>query len=328
MAAPKGMALVSGGRFRMGSEQFYPEEQPVVDVEVADLYVDEHPVTNAEFRRFVKATKHVTVAEQDPDPADFPGGDVSGLVPGSLVFTPTPGPVPLDDWTRWWRFVADANWRHPRGPDSTLDGLDRHPVVHVAFEDAVAYAKWIGKRLPTEAEWEYAARGGLDEATYAWGDDFMPRNKSMANTWQGQFPWENLRSNGPSWTTPVGSYPPNGYGLDDVTGNVWEWTSSEWSPDHTSVEVVEEKPAQSCCAPTASIGSQRRDTAGDEGWVAPLCTFVLPTLSTGRAPGADGPEFNQPPGVSTCCRCGGIRMIGSGAKSRFGRCAIALPRVL
>ena len=225
-----GTVLVPGGTFRMGSDQFYPEEGPVRAAVVPDLWVDEHPVTNAAFRRFVKATGHLTVAERPPDPADFPDVDPTELVPGSLVFRPTAGPVPLDDWTRWWHWVPGADWRHPEGPGSTLHGRDLHPVVHVGYEDAAAYAAWADRRLPTEAEWEHAARGGLDQATYAWGDDPQPRGRVMANHWFGRFPWENLHPHGFERTSPVKRFPANGYGLYDVTGNVWEWTTTGW-PD-------------------------------------------------------------------------------------------------
>lgn len=239
---------VPGGRFRMGCEQFYPEEAPVREVEVPDLWVDEHPVTNAQFRRFVKATGHVTVAERPPEAGDFPGVDLAELVPGSLVFVPTSGPVPLDDWTRWWQWTPGAQWRHPEGPASTLHGRDLHPVVHVGFEDAAAYAAWAGGRLPTEAEWEHSARGGLDRAIYAWGDEPDPRGRIMANRWYGQFPWQNLHPHGFERTSPVKRFPPNGFGLSDVTGNVWEWTATEWpSP---SGHVAASDPAQhGCCAP-------------------------------------------------------------------------------
>ena len=209
----RGMVLVGGGTLIQGSEDFYPEEQPIREVAVGDLWIDVHPVTNAEFRRFVKDTGHVTVAEQPPDRADFPDADPKDLVPGSLVFTPTTGPVPLDDWQRWWRWQPGADWRHPDGPSSSLNGRDRHPVVHVAHDDAIAYAAWAAKRLPTEAEWEYAARGGLVRSRYPWGDDFMPRGRVMANTWHGSFPWRNDLPKKNGMTTPVGSYPANGYGL-------------------------------------------------------------------------------------------------------------------
>ena len=187
----------------MGSDRFYPEEAPVRTLAVSDLWVDEHPVTNAEFRRFVKAAGHVTTAERAPEPRRLPGYRSRRLVPGSLVFRPTSGPVPLDDWTRWWRWVPGADWRHPAGPGSTLHGRDLHPVVHVGYEDALAYASWAGGRLPTEPEWEHAARGGLDQAVYAWGDDPEPRGRVMANRWFGRFPWENLHPHGFERTSPV-----------------------------------------------------------------------------------------------------------------------------
>lgn len=239
----KGMSRVPGGTFLMGSDDFYPEERPLCRVAVDGFWMDEHPVTNAQFRRFVKATDHVTVAERPLDPADYPDADPSLLVPGSLVFRKTRGPVDLSDFHNWWAYVPGANWRHPEGPGSNLGGRERHPAVHIAHEDAEAYASWVSKELPTEAEWEFAARGGLEGATYAWGDEFAPKGRMMANTWQGQFPWENLETDRYEGTSPVKTYPPNGYGLFDATGNVWEWTSdyfSKRSPD-------EERP---CCVPT------------------------------------------------------------------------------
>ena len=211
-----GMTWIPAGSFRMGSEDFYPEEGPVRRAEVDGFWIDTHPVTVAQFRRFVRETGHVTEAERAPDAAEYPDADPMLLVPGSLLFRPTRGPVPLDDWQRWWHYVPGACWRRPEGPGSDTYSRARHPVVHVAFEDAQAYAAWAGAALPTEAEWEYAARGGLDGATYAWGDEPDPR---MANTWQGDFPWRGHRG-----TSPVGAHPPNGYGLQDMIGNVWEWT--------------------------------------------------------------------------------------------------------
>jgi formylglycine-generating enzyme len=290
---PKQMVHLPGGSYRAGDDRFYPEESPVQDLEVGPMWIDEHPVTNAEFRRFVKATGHVTVAETDPDPAEFDGADEELLVPGSLVFAATPGPVPLDDWTRWWRWVPGADWRHPSGPASALDGLDRNPVVHVGFEDAVAYAEWAGKSLPDEGEWEYAARGGLVGATFAWGDDFTPRGKVMANTWHGRFPWENLRRQGRTGTSPVGKFPPNGFGLYDVTGNVWEWTVSRWSDDRSASTPQEAVPPvqHSCCAPTAPAVAaagelheeDRRVTKGGSHLCAPsYCLRYRPAARQGH----------------------------------------------
>jgi formylglycine-generating enzyme required for sulfatase activity len=251
------MARVPGGTFSMGSDDFYPEERPVHPVSVDGFWIDTHPVTNAEFRRFWKATGHVTVAERPLDPADYPDADPDLLVPGSLVFRPPPAPVQLDDARIWWHYVPGTCWRHPEGPGSTLNGRDRHPVVHVAYDDAAAYAAWAGKDLPTEAEWEYAARGGLAGAVFPWGDEPTRKGKLMANTWQGQFPWENLVLDGFERTSPVGSFPPNGYGLFDVVGNVWEWTVDWFTPSHT-------EPVRSpCCAPR-----NPRITSTDAAYVA------------------------------------------------------------
>ena len=238
------MAWIPGGTFRMGSGDFYPEERPVHEVTVDGFWMDDHPVTVAEFRRFVKATGHVTVAEQPLNPDDYPDADPSLLMPGSMVFQRTRGPVDLDDYTNWWHWVPEAEWRHPEGAGSTLDGRERHPVTHVAYEDARAYAAWAGKELPTEAEWEFAARGGLDGATYAWGDEFAPKGRQMANTWQGEFPWQNLLLDRYERTSPVKTFPPNGYGLFDVAGNVWEWTSDYYTPGHPE-EVI-----HACCGPS------------------------------------------------------------------------------
>ncbi|HSL77988.1 MAG TPA: SUMF1/EgtB/PvdO family nonheme iron enzyme, partial [Candidatus Limnocylindrales bacterium] len=226
------MAWIAGGAFAMGSVDFYPEERPVRQVAVEPFWIDEHPVTVAEFRRFVLDTGYVTMAERIPDASLYPGARPEDLAAGSLVFQPTPGPVPLDDHRRWWRYVPGANWRHPEGPRSNVGGRERHPVTHVGFEDALAYATRAGKDLPTESEWEFAARGGLDGATYAWGEEFSPRGRMMANTWQGEFPWQNLMLDRHAGTSPVGSFPANGYGLFDVTGNDWEWTRDPWTSSH------------------------------------------------------------------------------------------------
>jgi formylglycine-generating enzyme len=236
----RNMTWIPGGSFLMGAADFYPEEAPVRRVEVDGFLMDDHPVTVAEFRRFVAATGYVTVAERPLDPAQYPGADPALLAPGSLVFFPTSGPVDLRDVTQWWRYTPGADWRHPAGPGSTLHGLERHPVTHVAAEDADAYAAWAGKGLPTEAEWEFAARGGLTGAVFTWGDDPAPRGRVMANTWQGQFPWQNLKKPGKRGTSPVGSFPPNGYGLYDMAGNVWEWTSDYF---------IAERAGHGCCVP-------------------------------------------------------------------------------
>jgi formylglycine-generating enzyme len=238
-----GMAWIPGGTFRMGSDGFYPEERPVHRVAVDGFWMDRHPVMNDAFRRFVQATGYVTVAERAPHPADYPGVDAALLVPGSLVFRRPPRPVGLHDPRAWWAYVPGACWRHPQGPASGLRGRERHPVVHVAYEDAEAYAAWAGKSLATEAEWERAARGGLDGAAYAWGDDFAPGGRVMANTWQGEFPWQNLAADGYEGTSPVDAFPANGYGLHDMAGNVWEWTSDFFTPGHPA------EAAKPCCIP-------------------------------------------------------------------------------
>lgn len=245
----KDMTWIEGGTFWMGSEDFYPEERPVHQVGVDGFWIDTHQVTVAQFRRFVKDTGHVTTAETAPDPADYPGADPALLVPGSLVFTPPPSRVPLDDYTRWWSFVPGADWRHPEGPDSNVGGREHHPVTQVSYADALAYARWAGKDLATEAEWEFAARGGLDRKAYVWGDaDSPPGKRPLANVWQGEFPWQNLALDGFEGTAPVGKFPPNGYGLYDVAGNVWEWTSDFHTGDHsTSGKNV--APEHSCCIP-------------------------------------------------------------------------------
>ena len=224
------MIKISAGSFRMGSSGFYAEEGPVREVEVDAFAIDTGPVTVEEFGRFAEETGYVTIAERPPDPADYPDAEPSLLVPGSAVFHPTAGPVPLDDAGRWWAYVPGADWRHPWGPASDNSDRQDHPVTHIAYEDAEAFAAWAGKALPAEAEWEYAARGGLESATFAWGDEERPDGELMANTWQGSFPWRNTGARGWRGTTPIGLFPANGYGLSDMTGNVWEWTSDYYSP--------------------------------------------------------------------------------------------------
>ena len=241
-AAPPGMVWIHSGEFTMGTDDVnsFPNERPAHRVHVESFWIDEHDVTNAEFAKFVEATGYITTAERKPDweelkkelPPDTPKPDESVLVPGSLVFTPTSRPVPLDDLSAWWRWVPGACWRHPEGPDSTIKELENYPVVNVAFEDAQAYAKWAGKRLPTEAEWEFAARGGLWGKPFVWGDDFRPNGKWMANTFQGKFPVENTGEDGHIGTSAVGEYPANGYGLYDMAGNVWQWTSDWYRADY------------------------------------------------------------------------------------------------
>lgn len=259
------MIRIAGGRFRMGADDQYPEEAPAHWVEVDGFWIDSHPVTNAEFAAFVAATGHVTCAELPPRAEDYPGALPEMLYAGSLVFKPTKAPVDTRDWSQWWEFEKGADWRHPLGPDSSILGLDDHPVVHVAYADADAYAKWAGKLLATEAEWEFAARGGLDGTIYAWGEVFRPRGKTMANTWVGKFPYQNKRSDGCKTTTPVGSYPANGYGLSDMIGNVWEWTQDWFASGHRA------DPDKPCCVPK----NPRGPASGTLDCAAPIPQKVL-----------------------------------------------------
>ena len=235
------MRLIAGGEFWMGSDRHYPEEGPARRVAVDPFLIDVAPVTNAEFARFVEATGHVTLAEQALDPAQYPEADPALLKPGSAVFTPPAGPVSKGDPFLWWSYVIGADWRRPYGPQSSTLGLEAHPVVHVAVQDAEAYARWAGKRLPTEAEWECAARGGLDRAAYAWGEELAPGGRLLANYWRGRFPHERIASDGWARTSPVGTFPANGFGLVDMIGNVWEWTSDWYA--------LPQPPASPCCVP-------------------------------------------------------------------------------
>jgi formylglycine-generating enzyme required for sulfatase activity len=236
----------------MGSDRHYPEEAPAHEVRVDGFWMDAHTVTNEEFRKFVDATGHVTLAERPPDPADYPGAKPEMLVPASVVFQKPQRRVDRGNHYNWWGYVAGANWRNPEGPASSLRKRARHPVVQVGYEDAEAYARWAGKELPTEAEWEFAARGGLADAEFVWGDEFAPGGRMMANTWQGEFPWENLRTDGYEGTAPVASFPPNGYGLYDMAGNVWQWTT-DWYQDHGRIQ-------KSCCVPDNPRGGSREES--------------------------------------------------------------------
>jgi len=224
-----GMVAIPAGDYQVGSERFYPEEAPVRQVSIASFEIDQAPVTNAEFQQFVDATGYQTVSERPPDPTLYPDLPPEEQIPESVVFLPPPPTVDRSEPLSWWGLVAGADWRHPQGPETSLDGLMQHPVVHVAFEDALAYADWVGKRLPTADEWEVAARGGLVDQDYAWGSEKTPDGRWLANVWQGPFPWDNKETDGWFWTSPVGSFPANGYGLVDVCGNVWEWTSTPYA---------------------------------------------------------------------------------------------------
>jgi len=241
------MVFIKGGKFLMGSDKFYPEEKPVREVKVDGFYIDKYTVTNGDYKRFVDETGYVTVAERPIKAEDYPGAKPELLVPGALVFQKAQGPVNLNDYFNWWAWVPAANWKHPKGPGSSINNLKNHPVVHIAYEDAEAYAKWMNKELPTEAEWEFAARGGLEGKNFTWGDEDVQLTNPMANTWQGEFPWQNLLVDKYESTSPVGSFAPNGYGLYDMAGNVWEWTCDWYLRDLTSKEAEQHK---SCCTPS------------------------------------------------------------------------------
>jgi formylglycine-generating enzyme required for sulfatase activity len=247
-----GMVWIPGGTFLMGSNDHYPEEAPAHKVQVEGFWMDKTLVTNAQFGRFVDATGYVTVAERIPDAADYPGAKAEMLVAGSTIFKSPGKPVDLNNHYNWWHWLPGADWRHPSGPHSSLAGREQHPVVHVAWEDVAAYARWIGKELPTEAEWEFAARGGLEGAEYAWGAELTPGGRFMANTWQGLFPYRNLMSDGFTGTSPVGSFPESAYGLYDIIGNVWEWTVDWYAAQHA--------PGHACCTVTNPRGVEREQS--------------------------------------------------------------------
>jgi sulfatase modifying factor 1 len=253
------MLWIPGGTFRMGSEDFYPEEAPVREASVDGFWMDRTEVTNAQFEQFVAATGYVTLAERPLNPADFPGAPVENLKPGSMLFGKRAKAVDLTNYTNWWVWAPGTDWKHPHGPRSSLQGFELHPVVHVAYEDAEAYARWAGKDLPTEAEWEFASRGGLDGKKFTWGDEDSPDGKPMANSWQGEFPWQNLLLDGYEGTSPVGSFPPNGYGLFDMAGNVWEWTQ-DWYVPRRANEIV-----KACCSPEAASRGATAEQSYDPG---------------------------------------------------------------
>jgi sulfatase modifying factor 1 len=253
-APDPGMTWIPGGIFRMGSNDFYPEERPIRTVRVDGFWMDTCVVTNAQFARFIALTGYVTLAERGLNPADFPGAPAENLVPGSMLFRKTAAAVDLRNFANWWIWAPGTSWRFPHGPTSSLRGLELHPVVHLAYEDAEAYARWLGKELPSEAEWEFAARGGLDGQTFTWGNEHFPDGKTMANTWQGEFPWQNLRLDGFEGTSAVRSFPANGYGLYDMAGNVWEWTS-DWYVLRRIDDAV-----KSCCTPHNPRGALAQES--------------------------------------------------------------------
>jgi formylglycine-generating enzyme len=246
--APEGMVWVPGGMFWMGADDTsMADAKPVREVQMSGFWMDRTEVTNRQFAQFVKETGYLTLAERKPDPKDFPDAPPEKLVPGSIVFTPPAGRVSLDDPLVWWRYVPGASWRRPEGPGSTIEGKDDHPAVQICWYDALAYANWAGKRLPAEAEWEYAARGKRERARYVWGDDRLPGGKWQANIWEGRFPDQNTVDDGFARTAPAGSFPPNGFGLSDMAGNVWEWCSDWYRPAY------ELTPDENPTGPTSSV---------------------------------------------------------------------------
>ena len=259
-SAPPGMAWIPAGKAQIGSSSHYPEERPVHEIELEGFWIDIHPVTNSQFGQFVAETNHITGAEKAPTAQDYPGLPKESLIAGSAVFVQPSAPVELSR-PSWWQYLPGADWRHPTGPQSSVAGLDALPVVHVDYQDALAYADWAGKQLPTEAQWEYAARGGLDGAVYAWGDEPTLGGQRMANYWAGDFPWRNAKPHPPG-PTPAGTYPPNGYGLFDVCGSVWEWTLDVYQPGH-NLEAALPQPSQdvpSPCCPQ-EVASPANDPA-------------------------------------------------------------------
>jgi formylglycine-generating enzyme len=293
------MVWIPGGTFRMGSNDHYPKEAPVHRVTLDGFWIDRTRVTNRQFKQFVKATGHVTTAQVPPDPKDYPGALPEMIYAGSLVFAPPLLVTNLRDWSQWWTFMKGADWRHPSGRRSNINVLDNHPVVHVSYSDGLAYAQWAGKDLPTEAEWEFAARGGLDGAEFAWGEEFTPGGVHMANTWQGDFPRHNLNHDGYERTSPVMAFPPNGYGLHDMIGNVWEWTSDWYAPKH------EADAPKACCIPSNPRGAKLRPAPtadqnspqGDQGRLASLRAELLPSLSPRRPACGDDGHLDKSPWV-------------------------------
>jgi sulfatase modifying factor 1 len=261
-ADTNGMVWIPGGTFWMGAEDGRPDEAPVHQVTVDGFWIDRTEVSNEQFEKFVRATSYVTVAERKPDPKEFPDAKPELLVPGSVVFSPPTGEVPLTDVSAWWEYVPGANWRHPEGPDSSITGREQHPVVHVAWEDAVAYAQWAGKRLPTEAEWEYASRGGREKEPYVWGKEQVPGGKWQANIWQGRFPNENTVADGFKGTAPVASFAPNGYGLHDMAGNVWEWCADWYRPDYYGQSPAKNPPGPDSSFDPEEPGARKRVQRG------------------------------------------------------------------
>jgi formylglycine-generating enzyme len=302
------MAWISGGAFLMGFEKHYPEEVPVHQATVEGFWIDKYAVTNEQFAHFVEATGYVTSAERPPNPEDYPGAKPELLQPASVVFVKPAQRVDLRNIYNWSSYVQGADWRHPEGPRSSIADRGQHPVVHIAYEDADAYAKWFSKELPTEAEWEFAARGGLDGAPFAWGDELTPCGRQMANTWQGEFPWQNLLDDGYEETAPVGQFPANGYGLFDMIGNVWEWTTDWYEARHVSAP---------CCASFNPKGGERERSYDPQTPDVRIPRKVIKGGSFLRAPNycrryRPAARMAQPVDTSTCHV--GLRLIARGKR--------------
>jgi sulfatase modifying factor 1 len=275
--APEGMVWVPGGTFWMGGDDAsMADAKPVHEVSVSGFWMDKTEITNRQFARFVKETAYITIAERQPDPSDFPGASIEKLVPGSIVFTPPAGRVSLDDPLIWWRYVPGASWRHPDGPESTIDGKDTYPVVHICWFDAVAYANWAGKRLPTEAEWELAARGGKSRNRFVWGDQLLPGGKWQANIWEGHFPDQNSGDDGFARTAPVATFPPNGFGLYDIAGNVWEWCADWYRPGYEPRDFHDPTGPTSSYDPDEPGAKKRVQRGGSFLCSDQYCTRYLP----------------------------------------------------
>lgn len=294
MSTARDMVYLTGGQFVMGSDLDYPEERPAHARRVGGFHIDRAPVTTAQFAEFVRETGYVTTAETAPDPADYPDADPDLLVAGSLVFTPPPHWVPLHDFRHWWAYTPGTTWRRPQNDGAPAH--DDHPVVHVSLHDARAYAQWAGLELPTEAEWEYAARGGSGGTGFAWGDEFSPGGRVMANTWHGEFPWQNLDPHGHTRTSPVGSYPANGFELIDMIGNVWEWTDSPATASHhQAADGPATRPGSpSCCSPSSApapgIQPRRVIKGGSHLCAANYCRRYRPAARQGED--ADSSTFH------------------------------------